>query len=183
LEHAGEVIALDNNQKQIDYFRKRLELLRKGDFERFLDTPGIIPDKNLKLQVERRNTYFRKEGRMEKIQQKLSSLKFSDIPQNMFKAYKFERYNKLYLSTLFTYTTEMGTGDCDFILLDMGNQLPKGGLIYLADYCNRGMWNPFPSCKYLSHIGLEIDEKLTSKAKSEENTECNWSPSVLRRIK
>ena len=181
LELAGSVTIIDVNSNQIEYIKKRIESLKKKDYGDFLKIriPGVRD--NLlrgkfskgysKFNLGKRNEYFLKKGRLNKIGKNLNNFKINKLGDILKIAQKKTGYSKIYLSNIFRFNYSINDWDplTKKVLGRIAKNLPKGGLIYISDHP-----------KQLDVKGLKLDKNLTQKARKFETT--NWPPAIYRRI-
>lgn len=156
LEYSREVVAVDSDQSQIAYAQKRKEALEQGNIRKFLG--GYF---------HHQKNYFKAEGRLEKIREKLHFLDFRHADLLNILAQK--QFTKYYFSNIFTYTST----DLSYISR-VANALPESALVYIAF---KGGWRPpLPAT-------LIKDQELTQKAQSlEDKTDDPWLPEVFRKV-
>ena len=139
LERAKRDKMVEKNPGQVDFIRKRIELLRKGDYNGFLsDCP--IDKRECDFYIEagyfpnyrnHRNLYFRKKNRLKTIRSKLSCLEVveGDIFQN-----RNSRFSKIHLSNVLGYRQEDGIEEENRQrLLFLSHMLNLGGLVYVSN--------------------------------------------------
>ena len=202
LEYANSVKLVDNNPLQIDYALERIEKLRKGDFESFLETrlpsgfiSGKLTQEIADKEIERRNKYFFT-GRLENIASRLDRLDIecADIVET---AIKENDFTKIYLSNVIGFKEKhlkQGINVLDF----SSKNLPKEGLVYSAvhgqmQYTLLSLMLPkevagdeVKIAEYLINCSrlpkkLKLDRKLTKKAFEIEFEGGRWLPGVYRK--
>ena len=177
LEYAGEVKVVDYNPVQVRYIRRRVEYLKNKDFEKFLWVNYSKPvTKSLACIIKSRNEYFEDDERLDKIYEKIDSLKVQE--GNIFYVAQTEKgYNKLYFSNASFNRKRDGF----FSLKNIVENMPVGGLIY----CAHGKFFENAILKYYNEMlpeELKIDEELTQKARKVQGEEFIWKPSVYRKM-
>lgn len=159
LEFCAEVYAVDNNPAQIEYFKRRIEKLKKGQ-EIFLEENGTC-DENRLIDLEGYNflkqkkllqNYF-SEQRVKKVRKKLEKLTIEE-DKIQFRVIG-GGFNKLYFSNV---TNQLNA---------CVNFLPQGCLIY----CTSEVYSR----------GLKIDKNLAKIARKFEGKW--WCPTILRKEK
>jgi hypothetical protein len=190
LAEAKEVVAIDNDQAQIEFAKKRLQALQDDDMDTFFDSGRIYPDDR-----EKRRRDFFTEARLSRIREKLDAISF--ISQDVRSTESDKEFSKIYLSNVLDYCCD-GNGN---ILPSTSKDLRKivgslgpAGLVYLATGSRRveeGKARFFPSReRYLFYEGgvltilpksIKLDEERTAAARSFKND--TWIPSVYRRVK
>ncbi len=170
LEYAKEIKAVDCNPSQIEHLKKRIEFLKNKDFEKFLEVKKSLT-KSLSEILERRNKYFRKNERLEKICNKLDSLKFKK--GNIFQVAQKESFNKLYLSNV-PLKEEV------YLFEKLLKKIPSGSLIYYS----HGKFFENIFLKYKKEIPscLKLDMDLTNKARKIQEGKLVWKPSVYKKV-
>lgn len=172
LEITREVVLVDNDERQIDWVRRRARCLAKGDNVDFLYAPHSI-DEWAEICKPRRDEYFEIPGRLEKIRANLPGLrvKLDDITifsQNS----KPESFDKIYLSNAGGDTPKPE------FFKKFAHALSPGGLLYHADVGFSRGYIP-------ERTGLILERELTKLAISKE-MECKknlffWKPAVFRK--
>lgn len=141
LENAGRVIVVDSNNAQIDLIEKRAKLLRDRDYEEFLNgqekgsLDGVFAGKYVEAMVQsnkkRRELYFEKENRLDRIKDNLDNLEISQ--GNIFEIAENVDFDKIYLSNVIGY----GELFCDAGVFEkLAKRLPENGLIYVSNHDN-----------------------------------------------
>ncbi len=178
LENARAVVSVDKSKVQLEYAKRRAELLREGRFDEFLDVRiGGFPFSML----DRRNLYFRQDGRLPRIVDRLDSLYFFQADVFAVQGYRQRRFpegyfSKVYLSNVVGgFVTQM-KNYCRS-LEALYRRLPQGGLIYVSDYSGSTM----PLLLQNHYPQLHVDKRLTALAIEREN-ESWWAPTVFRKL-
>lgn len=174
LENAGAVISADKNKVQLEYAKRRAELLGEGKFDEFLSAREGEWPHNI---FEQRNLYFRQDGRLRRIADKLDSLHFVQgdvfaVGRNRQRRFPEAYFSKIYLSNIVGYfVTQM---ENYYRRLEaLYRRLPRGGLIYISNY------DRMEALK--SPAQLQVDERLTMLARGKENREW-WIPILYRKV-
>ncbi len=185
LEKAQKIIVVDSLPESLRYFAKRKDLLKTGEFERFLDPEEILMGRDLK-KLKIRNKYF-SDKRLKRIQAKL---KDSDLVKkirgDLFDLnFPKEGFDKIYLSNVLSYslkhhTIELAQGR----LKELAEWLSNQGLIYLSDYklMIKRVYGDDKS--FLKPLGLIVNEELTAEAQRLEEkaySGTTWGPAVLQK--
>ncbi len=177
LDGSKSVRVAELRGNQVDYIRKREELLRNGDYGEFLriDELGYDDGANrgardfelVQFNIDRRNEFFLQSGKLDRIRDNLDRLCIKECT-DIFAAVQEGNQTKIYLSNPDIYCQDdieafKGLVTC----------LPKGGLIYVAR----------PLSNENIPDGLRLDSCLTGKAREHEKTKWNlWQPTVYRII-
>lgn len=184
MEYAAKVVAVDSLPIQTEYMKKRLELLREGDYQGFLSADKYgIDDKFMdsrhegesEANLKRRNQYFLQDGRLDKIREKSGSLEIRN--SNIISIAQTEKgITKIYFSNMgYIYTID--SRDCIETLERIAANLPAGGLIYNSS-------ENFEANLQESGLKLpnswELDEELTKIARQLELEIGRWTPSIYR---
>lgn len=191
LEKAGQIVVVDSLPKQINYFARRKNLLKEGEFEEFLN-PGEISSENRDLeQLKIRNRYFSEE-RLKAIQPKLKdSWRVRRITGDLFNlVFPEGEFNKIYLSNILTYSLEPETiGLAQGRLKTIAKWLSERGLIYLAEYkpIINGIAKKYGDNEksFLHSLGLVVNQERTEKAQEFQkavNHLVKWEPEVLQKV-
>lgn len=164
LEYVNEVLAIDNNQDQVDFARNRAELLRKGKYGKFLSFA-----EEQSAEEKRRAVYFNKD-RLNIIRSKLDNIRIekTDLREINY----FGEFTKLYLSNALTFGN-IKSDEISEIGIKIYETLPVDGLIYNTGY-------DFPSNKG----NFSIENTLSRIARKHESKDSiGWNPTVYRKIK
>jgi hypothetical protein len=188
LEKANNIVVVDSFPKQINYFVKRKNLLKAGEFEGVLTPEEMLTDKRDLQHLKLRNEYF-SEGRLKRIQDKLKdSERIRKITGSLFDlTFAENEFNKIYLSNILTYslkpkTIELAQGR----LKTIAGWLSDKGLIYLSDYnfiIRRGIYESEKS--FLEPSGLIVNPELTAEAQRLQEKARYWinlEPVVLQKV-
>ncbi len=203
LEYVKKVIAVDNEPKQIELIKKRLEFLLDRDIDGFLKvTEKGVEDDSLYLSgysqlssynLVRRNTYFRSFGvenmriRFDKIADNAERLKV--IGGDFFEGLdSISPVSKMYLSNIEDTNMKITLKE---LINRLKSKLKPKGLIY----CSKGL-NPFyksflkPEDESFLNQSIHIDERLTHIAriiesntfvpKNDISNRQIWTPIVFR---
>lgn len=184
LEYAGKVEARDRNRSQLDFVKRRAELLRTGHYgtARLLVTNIEVKNRFPALQDEDSETKYKSpseryltDERLERIRPKLRLLELT--LGNIFDG-ELNEANKIYLSNALTHSGQ-------WVVTNLGNiarNLPVQGLIYVADSNFLRLqklagpeWD-----KPLLPRGVIIDKELTARAKGYDNGQ--FFPEVYRKV-
>ncbi len=181
LEISESVTIVDVNPNQMEYIKKRIEFLKKENYEDFLKIRSSGARDNLlqgkfsggysKFNLKKRDEYFLKKGRLNRIRKNLKNFKIHRLGDILKIAQKKIGYSKIYLSNIFRFDYSINDWE-PFVkkaLEKIAKNLPKGGLIYISDHP-----------KQLWVNSLELDKNLTQKARKFETT--NWSPAVYKKV-
>lgn len=181
LEGAGKVVAVDKYRIQLAYARRQAELIRIGNYKRFLkktradymlmaqnqENPEL--EKPYALACSERQKYFSAPGRLDRIRTNINKLEFrlADIY-----GMENEAFDKIYVSNTIYYRPMQDRLDKIVALLNIG------GLLYVTngDILEGKGWQPPGLEEGLSH--LRIDERLTRGL----NGRSMWKPVVLRKV-
>lgn len=131
LEYARRVIAVDNDQSQIDFIEHRARSLRDGYISSFLAEYEEGTDDFFSANSSRKKAsinYFNQEDRLNNIINNLSNLEIKG-PADIFQMAQNVSFNKVYLSNAASY----GGGFNNKRFLQLVERLPEGGLIYVSD--------------------------------------------------
>ncbi len=189
LETAGMVLAVDDKRAQVDYFLRRAEMLRDGNYEAFLGFQAIgqkgkifAPPRTLermKAGLDARKKYFSAEGRLERIRKKLSLL-VGDSGDIIETAVSIPGFTKIYLSNALGYPNP-AEADVKGMLAQISENIDPGCLVYVANH--NELVKACGSEKELMPKGLSIDAFRTARARKF-NTEipsdsgAEWMPAV-----
>ena len=172
----AKVIGVDNQRLQIQFANERLEMLRSGDYQRFLFP--VMPQGELQeYEFEQRNSYFQENGRLDRIRDNIENIRF--VETDIFDALKTEQgISKVYLSNA------LGYGPCPDIrskITMLVESVPKDGLVYIANAERiSSILNPRQcSPNYDLHSRLVMDKELSKAARDHE---LDWTPIVFRKI-
>lgn len=180
LESAGSVTAVDFVEVQIEFVKKRAQLLQKGKYEDFLAV-GVNEDDRyrdlVKQDAEKRNPYFQVPGRLSKIRDKLAHLDF--IEGKIFTvAPTLQPFSRLYLSG-----TMGQCGENERIAKAMKQTLDNleiNGLIYVTMGTD-----PFERMLDMTPTtNVKLSGPLTTKARDKERLHGRpiWEPTVYRKV-
>ena len=170
LEVAKHVRVIDMEQRNIDRFRKRVELLRQRDYPSFLN---VDLERNGYANIGKRNKYFREEGRLDRIRTQLGRLDILGVGDIVLAASTNRGFNKLYVSNAigcFEYYTPERIAHALGII---ASSLPKDGLVYIAGH--------YPTWESLAPSELCLDDGLIKKSEKLEE-EHFWAPRVFRKV-
>lgn len=159
LEYVKQVKVIDISALQIRFVILRAEALRRGRYDLFLCNRGS------EFHIKRRDYYFSKEGRIDKIRENLKNLDILE-PSNIFSVNYKKTFSKIYLSNVLD---KINPGERNSNLHIIEQLLSLDGLIYITN----------GDIKRLYTSVLRRDSKLTEKAI---NYDSNWFPLVLRRV-
>ena len=179
LEFAESVHAVDISKHQVDFMNGRIEALKRGDYEAFLD------ERTRRIsQSESETDYFRKAGRLQRIQNKLSGL--SVKRSNIFRAGKRGEFSKIYLSNSFYYYHSKTNPF--FALYKISRSMPVNGLIYVSNHDKiKDMSQSKDFGRYLPPgLSLDFDRSFLARMhETEHNNDTSvqcWLPGVYRRV-
>jgi len=182
LEYADKVKVVDSNQEQIDYIKKRIEMLQVGDYDELLAEPrlenhpeifvGQHMREELKTNYEKRKHYFRQGQRLDIIRGKLPNLLVFE-PQNILNIKDQESFTKIYLSNVLDeFILSKSHDDQSAALDNLMNCLTPSGLVYIT---NNNILQHFPN---LLSDQLRPDKVLGGLARK---FETRWKPGVYRK--
>lgn len=203
LEEAGSVLVAETLGSQLDYIRRRRELLKNGAYNKFLNAAREYGKEMVKVEANLPAIlyYFSKEGRLEKIRRNLKNLKLPRHSLDIFTAMQQKEYTKVYLSNLLTWGGKKAEKIL-FYLRQMAESIPSGCLVYVSDHLpvvymiaplmarereiKEGEESLIKQRSLLEttsgilpeNLGLDI--RLTNIARQLETGE--WSPAVYRKI-
>jgi hypothetical protein len=209
LEKAGFVKAVDTKQVQIDFLKKRVEAISKGDYDSAFNVEffgrydGCICGAKRNIDVarsmlKRRNSYFLESNRLNQIRNNLANLEISEPDSIQKVAQSDGGFTKIYLSNILGYCGN-GASSIAVALRDFASKLPEGGLIQVSNHdslrkfwCVHAIEDPDKDRgteviyslieKGINFLppGLRLDATLTAKAREFENG--IWEPAVYRKI-
>jgi hypothetical protein len=165
-----KVCVVDNDPRQLKLVARRASLLRNGDIEEFLNPFGDSIGEAESPQIKARQRYFGTAGRLFAVRANLHNLLVNGEPSNIFEEARRGKYNKIYLSSCFSY----GSFSMDFVsrtLQGISRDMPPG-LVYISD-ADKFDFNAVP------YSGFEVDSKQSVKAQILQLRP--WMPLVLRK--
>lgn len=183
LENASYVLAADLNEFQVKYAESRAELLKKGDIGGFFSQPRYY-DAEEANDFMHMKIYFSKEGRLERIREKLARLDFrvADFTGCLESA----QFNKFFISNILGYHGFCMNSECCRLMKLLSSRLPAGGLIYIANNDDLERSRTYASAFIRINQPdmwpkeLVKDEMLTKEAASRESL--LWKPAVYRKL-
>ncbi|MFH1631264.1 MAG: hypothetical protein ABIA21_03545 [Candidatus Aenigmatarchaeota archaeon] len=185
LEYAESVNIADTNLRQLDYIRKRITHLENGDYESFLklDDPnveiGLKDEEMTRLVKENRRNYFRKEGRLDIVREKVDKITIHE-PDNILRIALNtpDTVSKLYCSDISLISfVDLPTKS---LKKDFKRVVFVGGLIYFAN--DKTAFGT----RLINDFGFEDiikEKKLTGLANHYEIKNGGfWKPAVYKRV-
>ncbi len=176
LEFAKKVKVVDIEPKSLQFLKERVELLRQGEYNKFLNLGCEDKEKNPHL--KKRNDYFHEEDRLNRIRLRLDKLDILPVNDFVSSVRTQNGITKIYLSNV--YIDSDSSGNALRIITPV---LPLNGLIYAT---SRGI-HRCPEWKKSPPPNLYLDQVLTDKATKIENSAAYnsmswWNPRVYRKI-
>lgn len=177
-EKAREILVVDKEREQLDYFIHRLGLLFIEDYKGFLEPPGSPTNDHEQEDLSLRNKYFsierlkqvRKNMLSAHVELKLGDILNLDLPSN--------RYNKINLSNCLSYDNDLSGSERLERLENLARILPRSGLIYTSDgkfTLNRAVVMGEDIEVILRKLSLIINPRLNSLAqKLQRETSLFW---------
>ena len=163
LEYVDRVIAFDKDTEALDEARLSIDLISRGQYDKFLEDVPLYTFNQ---------EYFSIEGRLDRIRAKLGNLEI--IEGDIFER-ESDPANKIYLSNALTFFGAVN-GSVTDSLRKIIRFLPPGGLLYVSD--GRKMRLEELGYRGMPE-GLEVCPDLTEAAKRVEQF---WDPKVFRRV-
>jgi len=178
LEYAKSVIVVDKNKHQIDYIAKRIELIKKGFYNRSLRIGELGTDDGMcrgtrdyefmKFNIEKRNRYFLQKGRLDRIRENLGFI--SLVNADIFSVLGSGNQTKLYLSS----AEPLFLKNLDSLDLD----IQKYELVYVTLPSMRTEIDPMRFKNIAKDLSLTVKASDLQKNKWE-----LWEPAVYRPLK
>lgn len=174
IEKAGNVLAIDMNPNQVEYARRRAELLMQKRYVEFLELPNDIEYDDTRYL--NRNAYFSQPGRLDNIRSRLRNLRFQVASLNEYMGYS--NFKKVYLSNALTFMdAKTNNTEKEMLLSKLVVDLPLGALVYVTS--TQGMPEHIDSNE---NIIFEEEKNLTKAAREKETTWTSHGPVVYRKI-
>lgn len=180
LDYAGEVVAVDNNPGQVEFARKRIELLEKGLFEEFLNpnergeldgfVDGVRLDSTLeahKQNLSMRKSFFTYE-RLERIRKKISRL--SIVNSEIIAFLKNNSVQGIYMSNAIG-PLELISSNNVWAVEVINQALKSNGSIYFSN-ARRAEAAEYADCW---PVELQLDVIKTNAANMHEK---RWRPAI-----
>ncbi|MBI3033310.1 DUF3419 family protein [Candidatus Woesearchaeota archaeon] len=186
LEFASRVIAVDNNNEQLKFARKKIDDLVALDPKRFVHEYYIVNALHMygfiyfsvDYDLIERNYGSANVERLQRIRDKIPQLELR-LVRDISDALPIQGLTKIYLSNILLGDKDGFEAECRY-LENLANNLPVGGLIYygwedpLTDGSGADKERYWPR-------NLVVDEELTAKARKEFGGDLT-SPIVYRKI-
>lgn len=201
LERAAKVIAVDINPVQIELLKKRLELLKKGDYNGFLsieergEADGCFSGHYMEP-LEQANRKFREKYFMDRfgiLAKKIGNLEVLE-PMDVLRAIQERSFSKAYLSNVLGFESSLSSRN---LLYALSERLPINGLVYVSNHDdlvrdrsqeiiggNKQKEKSFigifdiPEANFLPS-NMTVDGGLTRLARSREGM---WRPAIYRKV-
>lgn len=124
-EYVSDVTAIDYDSEQIRYARLRVQMLKTGDLDGFIDHYDYGYEEYFHL----RNKYFGENGRLNKIRSKIDKINFEN---NNLKAKNFSGFTKLYLSNAVNIRVSTESEYLE-LMENLETTIDEGSLVYISD--------------------------------------------------
>src|SRR3989344_4560886 len=161
LSFGAQVYAVDNVVEQVDYVKRRIDSLKKGDFSSFEDFKDYHPD-------DLNKAFFADGEVRERIRLNLPNLQISDAKCIFYGGLDFASFNKIYLSNAYAWSW---TFPCpDKVMRHISRRVPVGSLVYGSATIEIPRWL----------FDLKVQKERTDVARSLEK---GWRPMILKKRK
>jgi len=169
LEYTSRVVAVDNKPWQMDYFKRRVDALRNGDYDGFRFLLGFRAEH---CSQDLSASYFDDE-RLGAIRRKLDRLTL--VEGDIFDIKKlWGKFNKVYLSNALDHT-----GNAYDNMSRVAKAVNDGGLVYLTEgdvLFNEGTPSGFVKDHALTKVAVDTTIQRVSEFGG-----MYWDPAVYRR--
>lgn len=176
-ENVGNIVSVDRSPAQVHYAQARKELLEANDWDGFLFVPEIFYD--YEWMLRRRNEYFLKDGRLQRIADRTDSISFQESDIFEVARQNPDRFTKIYVSNVFGYSYTHPKFYPERMSV-LANSLVSDGLIYITDYDYIRLRAHRKGLKVLIPETLQVDKGLTGLARRYEHP--FWSPVVYKKM-